>query len=138
MTATITGAVLDHVAVAVERWPDAWPTYAVELGGRWSSGGLNVGFGPAQLRYANGGRVEILQPWKAEDNPFLRRFLDRHGPGPHHLTFKVPDLVGALDLARDAGFAPVAVLMPDPFVAGTATVAHSPHLGQAPAPPSNV
>jgi len=106
---TIAGATLDHVAVAVERWPDAWPRYAVDLGGTWTSGGLNVGFGPAQLRYANGGRVEVLQPWQAEDNPFLRRFLDRHGPGPHHMTFKVPDLAGALGQAEDAGFSPVNV-----------------------------
>jgi hypothetical protein len=105
----IADVVLDHVAVAVERWPDAWPRYAVELGGTWSSGGLNVGFGPAQLRYTNGARIEILQPWHAQDNPFLRRFLDRHGPGPHHLTFKVPDLRAAIDLARQGGFTPVGV-----------------------------
>ncbi|HEY5023559.1 MAG TPA: VOC family protein [Acidimicrobiales bacterium] len=109
MSHTIAGATLDHVAVAVERWSDAWPRYAVELGGHWSSGGLNVGFGPAQLLFANAGRVEILQPWQSADNPFLRRFLDRHGPGPHHLTFKVPDLAAAIDLAGDAGFAAVGV-----------------------------
>ncbi len=114
MPSTIDGAALDHVAVAVERWADAWPRYAVELGGAWSSGGLNVGFGPAQLRYANAGRVEILQPYRPQDNPFLRRFLDRHGPGPHHLTFKVPDLAAALDIARDAGFAPVGVDLDSP------------------------
>jgi len=109
MPSTISGAMLDHVALAVERWFDAWPRYAIELGGTWSSGGLNVGFAPAQLRYANGGRVEFLQPSTPEDNPFLRRFLDRHGPGPHHLTFKVADLASALDHAREAGFSPVGV-----------------------------
>jgi catechol 2,3-dioxygenase-like lactoylglutathione lyase family enzyme len=100
---------LDHVAVAVEHWSDAWPRYAVELGGAWSSGGANIGFAPAQLRFANEGRLEILQPWQPESNPFLRRFLDRHGPGPHHLTFKVPDLANALDAARDAGVDPIGV-----------------------------
>jgi catechol 2,3-dioxygenase-like lactoylglutathione lyase family enzyme len=109
MPPTITGAALDHVAVAVERWSDAWARYAVELGGEWNSGGMNIGFAPAQLRFANGGRVEILQPWQPEDNPFLRRFLDRHGPSPHHLTFKVPDLASAIERARDAGFSPVGV-----------------------------
>lgn len=114
MPAPIAGTTLDHVAVAVERWSDAWPRYVIELGGTWSSGGLNVGFGPAQLRYADGGRVEILQPWQPQDNPFLRRFLDRHGPGPHHLTFKVPDLASAIDLAREAGFVPVGVDLSGP------------------------
>jgi catechol 2,3-dioxygenase-like lactoylglutathione lyase family enzyme len=109
MAAIIAGATLDHVALAVERWSDAWPRYAVELGGLWTSGGFNVGFGPAQLQFANGGRVEILQPFQPEDNPFLRRFLDRHGPGPHHLTFKVPDLALAIDQARDKGFSPVGI-----------------------------
>jgi len=114
MPSPVAGASLDHVAVAVEQWSDAWPRYAVELGGTWSSGGLNVGFGPAQLRYANGGRVEILQPFRPQDNPFLHRFLDRHGPGPHHLTFKVPDLAAALDVAGDAGFTPVGVDLSSP------------------------
>ena len=114
MRAPIEGVSLDHVAVAVERWSEAWPRYAVELGGRWASGGLNVGFGPAQLRYANGARLEILQPWQTEANPFLRRFLDRHGPGPHHLTFKVDDLARALGAVRSAGFSPVGVDLSDP------------------------
>jgi catechol 2,3-dioxygenase-like lactoylglutathione lyase family enzyme len=106
--------VLDHVAVAVEAWTEAWPRYVVELGGEWASGGLNVGFGPAQLRYQNGARVEILQPWQSEDNPFLRRFLDQHGRGPHHLTFKVPDITEALAEAEAAGFSPVSVDLSDP------------------------
>ena len=108
-------AVLDHVAVAVERWADAWPRYAVELGGAWGSGGLNVGFGPAQLRFANGARLEILQPWQVEANPFLRRFLDTNGPGPHHLTFKVADLTRALEVVTERGYAPVGVDLSDPM-----------------------
>ena len=107
-------AVLDHVAVAVERWADAWPRYAVDLGGSWNSGGLNIGFGPAQLRFANGARVEVLQPWQPESNPFLRRFLDTNGPGPHHLTFKVADLPAALDAVRAGGFDPIGVDLSDP------------------------
>jgi hypothetical protein len=114
MPVPIAGVTLDHVAVAVERWSQAWPRYVNELGGEWASGGLNVGFGPAQLRYANGARIEVLQPWQAEANPFLRRFLDRHGPGPHHMTFKVPDLAAAVDSVQEAGFSPVGVDLSDP------------------------
>ena len=89
-------------------WP--WPSNAGPMPGRatpWSSAergaraGFNVGFGPAQLRFANGARIEILQPWQPEANPFLRRFLDTNGPGPHHLTFKVPDLAAALERRAD-------------------------------------
>jgi catechol 2,3-dioxygenase-like lactoylglutathione lyase family enzyme len=105
---------LDHVAVAVEQWSDAWPRYVHELGGTWHSGGVNVGFSPAQLKYANGARIEILQPWEPASNPFLRRFLDHSGPGPHHLTFKVGDIEAALRQVGDAGFDPVGVRLDDP------------------------
>jgi hypothetical protein len=107
--------VLDHVALAVERWSDAWLRYIQELGGAWHSGGVNVGFSPAQLSFANGAKIEVLQPWEPEKNPFLRRFLDQRGPGPHHLTFKVPDIVGALARVRAAGFEPVGERLSDPF-----------------------
>jgi len=107
--------VLDHVAVAVEAWPMAWPRYVTELGADWSSGGVQLGFAPSQLRFANGARLEVLQPWQIEANDFLRRFLDRNGPGPHHMTFKVPDIVAMLDRMADAGFTPVSVDLRDPF-----------------------
>ena len=110
----VTATVLDHVAVAVERWTDAWPRYVDQLGGTWHSGGVNVGFSPAQLSFANGAKVEVLQPWEPEANPFLRRFLDHNGPGPHHLTFKVPDIDDALVRVRGAGFEPVGVRLDDP------------------------
>lgn len=111
---SITGASLDHVAVAVERWELAWPRYVEQLGGRWRSGGWSVGFAPAQLLYANQAKLELLAPHDWQHNPFLRRFLDRNGPGAHHLTFTVPDIELALDEARQAGLDPVNVDLSDP------------------------
>jgi methylmalonyl-CoA/ethylmalonyl-CoA epimerase len=106
--------VLDHVAHAVPAWKDAWPRYASDLGAEWNSGGDGAGFSPAQLRFANGARIELLMPHDTTANDFLARFLERSGPGPHHLTFKVPDLAVALDAVRDAGFDPVGVDLRDP------------------------
>jgi catechol 2,3-dioxygenase-like lactoylglutathione lyase family enzyme len=100
---------LDHVAVAVEQHAEAFACYGRELGGRWLSSGLGSGFSPAQIAYANGMKVEILMPAQVEVNDFLRRFLDRNGPGPHHLTFKVPDLGAVLSRAEAAGYAPINV-----------------------------
>ena len=105
---------LDHVAVAVERWADAWPRFVTTLGGRWMSGGKGPGFAPCQLGFANGMRVEVLEPHQVERNDFLRRFLDRSGPGPHHLTFKVKDLAAALATAESSGYQPISVDMRDP------------------------
>src|SRR3954470_17744736 len=106
---------LDHVAVAVEQWGDAWPRFVGVLGGRWMSGGKGPGFAPSQLGFANGMRVEVLEPHLVEVNDFLRRFLDRSGPGPHHLTFKVPDINTALAATEAAGYRVVNVDLSDPM-----------------------
>ena len=106
---------LDHVAVAVEHQDDAWPRYAGDLGGQWLAGGGTAGFWSGQVSFANGMKVEVLEPHLVEQNDFLRRFLDRSGPGPHHLTFKVKDIVAALSEAESAGYRPVGVNLADPM-----------------------
>jgi len=113
--APIEGIDLDHVAVAVEQWADAWPRFVELLGGRWMSGGKGPGFAPCQLGYANGMRVEVLEPYLVERNDFLRRFLDRTGAGPHHMTFKLKDLAAGLEAAEVAGYRPINVDMSDPL-----------------------
>jgi catechol 2,3-dioxygenase-like lactoylglutathione lyase family enzyme len=105
---------LDHVAVAVEQYRDALKRYGGELAGQWMSGGLADGFAPGQLRYANGMKLELLRPHRVDRNDFLRRFLDRNGPGPHHLTFKVPDLDALLATATANGYEPINVNRVDP------------------------
>ena len=104
---------LDHVAVATERQADAWPRYAGDLSGTWVSGGESIGFHAAQISYANGMKVEVLEPHLVEQNDFLRRFLDANGQGPHHLTYKVADIRAALGAAEGAGFTPVGVDLRD-------------------------
>ncbi len=110
----IAGTVLDHVAHAVPRWQDVWDTYAVDFGATWSSGGPGSGFAPAQLRFGNGARVEVLMPNAPETNDFLVRFLAHSGPGPHHLTFKVPDLADAIDRVRAGGLELIGINRSDP------------------------
>jgi catechol 2,3-dioxygenase-like lactoylglutathione lyase family enzyme len=80
----------------------------------WVAGGEGYGFAPAQVRFAGGMRLEVLEPFGVEHNDFLRRFLDRNGPGPHHLTFKLSDLGAAIDGARALGFEPVGIDRSDP------------------------
>ncbi|MCB0989410.1 MAG: VOC family protein [Acidimicrobiales bacterium] len=95
---------LDHVAVASESgWDNLW-RYAGDLGGRWAGGMISVGFHFCQVAFANDVRIEILEPRNVEEFDFLRRFLDRNGPGPHHITFKVADLDEAIATARGAGY----------------------------------
>src|SRR5437763_16014971 len=107
----IAGADRDHVAVGTERSADAWPRYIGQLGGRWMGGMPDPGFVWTQLKYSNGMRLEVLEPHQPEQNDFLQRFIERNGPGPHHLTFKVPDLAAALPIVEAAGYRPVGVNM---------------------------
>jgi catechol 2,3-dioxygenase-like lactoylglutathione lyase family enzyme len=112
---TTTDFVFDHVAIAVERITDLWPTFAAALGGRYVDRGIGSDFEWTQLRFANGFVIEGLQPVGAENGAFLHRFLARNGPGPHHITFKVPDLDAALARVREAGLSPVAENRDDPL-----------------------
>lgn len=96
----------DHVAIAVHRITDPWSLFADALGGRYLNRGVSPGFGWTQLRFANGFVLEGLHPEPGGDD-FLRRFLERNGPGPHHLTFGVPDIDEAIRVLRSAGLGPV-------------------------------
>lgn len=83
-----------------------------ELGGTVLSGGLAVGYRPMQVHLGDasaGMKVELLEPWRADENDFLDRFVMRHGEGPHHLTFKVDDLAETLEQVAAIGLVPVGV-----------------------------
>ena len=100
---------LDHVAIASEHAFDNFDRYRGDLGGKWVEGGFDPGFYWAQVRFANGMKVELLEPADIRQDDFLRRFLDRNGAGPHHITFKVPDIHAAIDAATAGGYPPVRV-----------------------------
>jgi methylmalonyl-CoA/ethylmalonyl-CoA epimerase len=109
---------LDHVALAAR---DTAPLLELLTGTANATalwGGYNGGFRPMQVLVGDaddGMKIELLEPWETERNDFLARFLDRNGPGPHHLTFKVPDIVAALDRAREHGYEPVNVNIQNPM-----------------------
>ena len=64
-----------------------------------------------QFRYANGGKVELLEP---QGEGFLSRFLERHGEGLHHLTFKTDDIRAAIAEVESRGYELVDVKLDDP------------------------
>jgi hypothetical protein len=92
----------DHLAVGVERWRDGFPRFAGQFGGRWSGGGETDEFRPCQLIYGHDMRIELIAPGPSGDG-FMRRFLDRSGPGAHHITFKVPSLDDTLAELSERG-----------------------------------
>ena len=103
---------LDHVAVAVRSIRSALPLFRDSLGGEYVGGGdQDAGWRWAQFRYANGGRVELLEPL-AEG--FLTRFLERFGEGLHHVTFKTDDIRAAIAAVESRGYEVVDVNLDDP------------------------
>lgn len=93
---------LDHVAIAVRSITDAMPALELIIGAsgspveRVDAQGVDVAFlgdGTAS--------VELIQP--VSDASPVARFLERHGPGLHHIAFRVTDLAAALDRLSDQG-----------------------------------
>lgn len=86
---------LDHVAIAVDSIAAAQPLFESLIGAngsaveRVASQGVDVtfiGHGP--------GRLELIAP--TDPGSPVGRFLERRGPGLHHLAYRVPDLSAAL------------------------------------------
>jgi methylmalonyl-CoA epimerase len=46
-------------------------------------------------------RIELLEPCAA-DSP-IAKFLEKRGPGLHHVALRVPDLAAAVERLRSAG-----------------------------------
>lgn len=82
---------LDHVGIAVRSLAEAIPLYE-RLEGAPASPPEEL---PDQgVRAVFVGRVELLEP-TSPDTP-VGRFLERRGPGLHHVAWRVPDLAAEL------------------------------------------
>lgn len=112
----MTKATLDHLALASRRAWDNVVRYCFDFGATWLGGPTEAPteFYFCQVGMAGGTKLEFLQPIPGPGSEFLRRFLDRNGPGPHHLTFKVPDLDVALSDVQAAGYDVTGVRRDDP------------------------
>src|SRR3989442_1449503 len=97
-TTSVSTIRFDHIAIAVPRIAEATPFLVGELGGVPAYGAPAGAYRFGQWRFDGGGRLEILEPL-GEDG-FLHRFLARHGPGIHHVTFRVPRLREACERAQ--------------------------------------
>ncbi|MEO3888255.1 VOC family protein [Nonomuraea sp. B5E05] len=97
----------DHTAVAAPRIRDLLPIYRDLLGGRHLGGGGDhriAGYRTLQLTYANGGKVELMEPLSG--STFFDSFfeLTRGRGGVHHLNFHVRDLDEAVARLTARGY----------------------------------
>ncbi len=107
----------DHVALATTDIGAALAVAVGDLGGVVVQGGDGYGFRWVQTRIGTattGMTIELLVVWQPEVNDFLARFVDRHGAGVHHMTFKVDNLEAMLERARAFGLHPTGVSLDNP------------------------
>jgi methylmalonyl-CoA/ethylmalonyl-CoA epimerase len=93
---------IHHVAYAVEDIDAALPVYtdrygmSVEVRERLDDQGVEaVSLG------AGTSHIELIQPVDPQSG--VAKFLERRGPGLHHVAFEVEDLAAALAELRDGG-----------------------------------
>jgi methylmalonyl-CoA/ethylmalonyl-CoA epimerase len=94
---------IDHVGVAVEDLEEAIELYTKRLGmplqHRETVDEQGV---EAALVGVGGSHVELLRPLAPETA--VGRFLQRNGPGLHHVAYGTDDIASAIDDVRAAGF----------------------------------
>ncbi len=93
---------IDHIGVAVTDLDEAVALYSRELGmpeqHRETVEDQGV---EAVLVEIGEGHVELLRPLGPETP--VGRFLERSGPGLHHVAYQTDDIESALDAVRQAG-----------------------------------
>ncbi len=109
--------IMDHLALASRRAWDNLERYGQQLGGRWLGGPTDPEVDPfyfCQVEFKGGTKLEFVEPYPGPGSDFVRRFLDRNGPGPHHYTYKVKDIEATMADARNAGYDIVNESLDDP------------------------
>lgn len=105
---------MDHVAVAVRDPREGAALFSVALGGRFLFGGDNdrQGIRVVQFVLPGGMKIELISPLR-DDAP-VARFLERRGPGVHHLTLLVADVEVAVARLTGLGYEVVDVDLSSP------------------------
>jgi methylmalonyl-CoA/ethylmalonyl-CoA epimerase len=93
---------IDHIGVAVEDLDEAIALYSRKLEMREQHRETVEQFGvEAVLLEIGDGHVELLCPLSSDTA--VGRFLERNGPGLHHVAYATDDIDSALQAARSAG-----------------------------------
>ena len=93
---------IDHIGVAVEDLDEAVALYRDRLGMREQHRETVEEFGvEAALLEVGGSHVELLTPVQPESA--VAKFLERNGPGMHHVAYRTDDIDAVLERLRASG-----------------------------------
>ena len=104
MIPDLSDCVLDHIAVAVNSIDQAKKVYE-DLGIKFAEDrevvqeqGVTTAFGSIDQN----AHLELLEPFG--DSGPIHKYLEKKGPGIHHLCFRVKDVVKKCDELADKGY----------------------------------
>ena len=95
---------IDHIGVAVEDLDEAMDLYGGSFAMREQHRETVEAFGvDAVLLEVGDGHVELLKPLTSDSA--VGKFVERNGPGLHHVAYQTDDIDKTLDAVRGAGIA---------------------------------
>ena len=93
---------IDHIGVAVDDLDGAVELYSERFGMREQHRETIEAFDvEAVLLEVGEGHVELLKPLSSESG--IGKFLERNGPGLHHVAYQTSDIDSALEQVKAAG-----------------------------------
>src|ERR671910_3674088 len=93
---------IDHIGVAVEDLDESVADYRERFGMREQHRETVEEFGvEAVLLEIGGSHVELLTPTTPESG--VGKFLERKGPGIHHVAYRTDDIGAVLEHLRELG-----------------------------------
>jgi methylmalonyl-CoA/ethylmalonyl-CoA epimerase len=97
-------ATFDHLAIAVHSIRDALPLFLDVFGAQFICGADDdrLGIRTIQLQLPPGVKVELMEP--ISENSYLQHYLEKHGPGFHHMTTFFPDIEQVIPDLEGRGF----------------------------------
>jgi methylmalonyl-CoA/ethylmalonyl-CoA epimerase len=93
---------IDHIGVVVDDLEDGVKLYSDSFGMREQHRETIAAFDvEAVLLEVGDGHVELLKPLTTESG--IGKFLERNGPGLHHVAYQTSDIDSALEQVKAAG-----------------------------------
>ncbi|MBN2645131.1 MAG: methylmalonyl-CoA epimerase [Desulfuromonadaceae bacterium] len=93
---------INHIGVAVHNIEEALPFYQQQLGMLYE-GSEVVAEQKVRVAFLSVGesRIELLEP-TSDDSP-VAKFLEKNGPGTHHIAYEVEDIQAELASLKEQG-----------------------------------
>jgi len=97
-------ATIDHLAIAVPSIREALRLFMDVFGAEFMGGADDerLGIRTIQLRLPPGVKIELMEP--LNEDSYLQRYLEKHGPGFHHMTTFFPDIEQVIPELEERGF----------------------------------